>query len=221
MQRAPKGELYLWQGITVYVICLGLLFFIGNFYKDDLLSFYFNSRYNQQDLNPLSNTDRLMVALENKIQENPTNPNDYLQLGWIYYRKGASKEAIKVFFMALDLQPDHVGALYNIGLIYQEDKDYTKAEPYFEKILAKNPDHELAGLALIKVYYHTERYQAADNLLTQLNPYFTTNADYFYYQGLITDKLGRSEEAVLAFKKALTFDPEFKEVKEKLESLKN
>lgn len=221
MQQAPKRELYLWQAIVIYIICVALLFGLGKFYKDDILSFYFNSRFEQRDLNPVSNTDRLMIALENKIQENPTNPNDYLQLGWIYYQKGADKEALKVYLMALELQPDHAGALYNIGLIYLEEKDYPKAETYFKKILVNHQDHELAGMALIKVYYNTQRYQEADQLLNKLNPYFTTNADYFYYKGLITKELGRPEEAILNFKKALTFDPNFKEAKEKLEALEN
>lgn len=221
METTPRHQLFLWQGIIIYAFSVTLLFWVGNCYKEEIIAFYFNSGFNQQDLNPVSNTDRLMVTLENKIQENPTNPNDYLQLGWIYYQKGADKEAIKVFLMALNLQPDHAGALYNIGSIYLDEKDYNKAETYFKKILAKHPEHELAGLALIKVYYNTQRYQKADNLLTKLNPYFITSADYFYYQGLITEKMGRSEEAVLAYKKALSFDPNFTEAKEKLNALQH
>lgn len=220
MQDVSKRQLYLWQGIIIYVICVTLLFAFGNFYKDKFISYYYN-RFNQQELNPVSNQDRLMMALENKIQDNPTNPNDYLQLGWIYHQKGASKEAIKVYLMALNLQPDHAGALYNIGLIYAEEKEYAKAEHYYKKILAKHPDHELAGLALVKLFYDSAQYNEADKVLTEINSNYFTNADYFYYQGLVTEKLNRPEEAVLAYRKALSLDPDFKEAKARLHDLEN
>ena len=199
MTRLFNREIFLWQAFLIFVMLVTLLFLVG---------FYFVGK-NTEDIEPISKLDREMLRIENQIKVSPKNPDYYVQLGWVYYQKGSILDAKKAYTKALSLRENHPDALYNLGLIFMEEDDFSSAETYLGKIFERNPTHHLAALALGKVYLDSEKYEEAEELLIKFQDEFTTNADYFYYLGLICEKLGKRDEAIKYITKALNFDPKF------------
>lgn len=54
-------------------------------------------------------TNQQAIALD------PSNPQQYISLGGIYYQLGAWDEAIRQFQLAANLKPDYANAYYNLG----------------------------------------------------------------------------------------------------------
>lgn len=59
--------------------------------------------------------------------------------------------AIKEFEKSLKFYPYYVEAFYNIGLCYENQGNYEKAEEYYRKALEINPQYELAAYGLSRL----------------------------------------------------------------------
>jgi tetratricopeptide (TPR) repeat protein len=71
------------------------------------------------------------------------------------YRRGRFQDAEKMYKDVLRLNPDHVEALNNLGVVYIQKKDYTGAKSCFEKAIQLRPEfvepyYNLACLHSIK-----------------------------------------------------------------------
>jgi len=90
-------------------------------------------------------TDKLGKAedLLNELLESGTNSlNVFNTLGVLYRKKGDIKEAMKQYKKALRIHPDEPYIYYNIGRLYLDAKNATKAKTYFQAALDK--DHNFS-----------------------------------------------------------------------------
>lgn len=175
----------------------------------------------QAQIAPISKNDQEMLQLQKKVKSGSKDSDVYLKLGWIFYQKGAKEEAKRTYIKGFNLDKDHEGILYNLGLIFMEEKDYSRAEVYLERVVEKNKENDSASLALARAYVKNEKYPQAEQLLISLKDKFKANADYFYLFGLVCEKFNRLEVANSYYNVALKFDPEFKEAKDAQKRLKN
>lgn len=87
-------------------------------------------------------TDKLGKAedLLSELLASGTNSlNVFNTLGVLYRKKGDRKEALKQYKKALKVHPDEPYIYYNIGRLYLDVKDTTKAKTYFQ--IALDKDH--------------------------------------------------------------------------------
>jgi tetratricopeptide (TPR) repeat protein len=66
------------------------------------------------------------------------NPDDgYIRdsLGWYYFKKGKTKEALAELQLALKKVPDDVEILKHLAIIHKELKDYSRAKSFYESAL--------------------------------------------------------------------------------------
>ena len=76
-------------------------------------------------------------------------------------KNGNNKEAINFFLETLKLNPDHIKALNNIGLLYIENNNYELAFNYLKKAIDINPLYSKAYNNLGALYFKIKDYKQA------------------------------------------------------------
>ena len=76
-----------------------------------------------------------------KTTEKKIDREDIYEKAGMLYRSGRYQEAKKLYEAVLGLDPGHVEALNNLGVIYIRDKDYLRAEENFEKAVLLKPSY--------------------------------------------------------------------------------
>ena len=61
-------------------------------------------------------------------------------------RRGNDDEAMALYNRAANCFPSHVGALLNLGIMYEDMQRYDLAQSCYQRILDVYPDHEQARL---------------------------------------------------------------------------
>lgn len=82
------------------------------------------------------------------LTEHPKNISAYTNLGYIQLVKGFPAEAIRLFNLALKLDPDYEPLLLNLAGYFAYIKNNKQAIYYLQKILKKNPANVKAKQAL-------------------------------------------------------------------------
>ena len=104
-----------------------------------------------------------ILASQQAITLDPNNPQEYINLGGIYYQLGQWDNAIRQFQIAAALKPDLANAYYNLGHALQEKGNLADAmaqyetvgrlvandKPNFDKILKEIEDLKKESPALL------------------------------------------------------------------------
>ena len=116
--------------------------------------------------------------LDRAIAMDPTNGSFYSAKGNLYEKTKEFDKAVQMFEKALELNPEDVGALHNLGLMklnlviehhkevneimdvakYNEEaakvtQEYKDVLPYFEKVLKIKPDEKNSMTILKELYF--------------------------------------------------------------------
>lgn len=168
---------------------------------------------------PQQLAEQNIAELLRQANANPDDPQAYVELGWAYFTAGDTGRAEAAYAEALKLEPGHVPALANMGLLMTERRKYDEAERFYMQVLERSPGHELVrfnlgALAIKKGDLH----QAAEHLNHALraNP---VSGDAWYYLGIALEGLGEKAEALEAYRKALTFMPDDVQVRKAVRKL--
>lgn len=86
----------------------------------------------------------------------------YSNLGTIYATKAMNDDASPQFERALELNPYDVLALFNLGRLNSDKKDYLKAKEYFERLIEVTPEDPIAWYNLAGVYEQLDNPQISD-----------------------------------------------------------
>ena len=153
-------------------------------------------------------------ALRELLKAEALYPNDpYLQddLGLTYKAKKRLDLAIKHFKKALELKPDYAPAKNNLGTVYLDKKEWDTAIKYFKEI-SENMLYATPYIALSNLgwaYYNKKEYTLSETCYLKaldLEPKFI-NAQRGL--GLTYIAMGRIDEAVKIFEKAVKDYPKF------------
>ena len=77
-------------------------------------------------------------------------------------RYGNDNEAIRLYEQALSRPPYHLGALMNLGLLYEDKGNYAASAFCFRRVLAYDPTHERAKMYMQDIEATSERYYDDD-----------------------------------------------------------
>ncbi|PYV36429.1 MAG: hypothetical protein DMG06_30740 [Acidobacteria bacterium] len=79
------------------------------------------------------------------------NAQAHNSLGWIALKKGDAAAAQQHFERALQLDPNLMEAYINLGMLYKQASDYTRARANFETFLARaSPKKDRDSIPRIK-----------------------------------------------------------------------
>lgn len=126
------------------------------------------------------------------------------KLAVLYDRQGDQVRALKEFEQALAETPDDADLLNDFGYYYYRGRDWTAAEKFFRRAVAKKDDHAQAwtnlGLALGQQGRYQESYEAFARAVGPAAAHSNV--------GVLLAGHGRRSEALAAFRQALAANPQ-------------
>ena len=138
-----------------------------------------------------------------------TLANSWNNLGLIAAREGRTDEAIGYFAQALQLSPEHVVALENLGSAYRQRKDWDKARQSFERALAVSPDDAEANYGLGMVLAQTDDTEHARERLLRALQTRPAYPEALNNLGILYLRTQRRDEAVAKFEECIRVAPGF------------
>lgn len=120
------------------------------------------------------------------------------------------KLAKDLYIKILEIEHDHIGATNNIGLIFQELGEYTKAIDYYERALIINPNYldSLYNLGLL-----LSQLGIKEKAITYFEKIAKINPNYkhspYFNLGLIAHELGEGKEAINFYEKSIEINPNY------------
>jgi tetratricopeptide (TPR) repeat protein len=156
---------------------------------------------------------------ERTVEENPSDMQAVLSLGYAYQQAEQYDEALAEYERVLAEFPTETAALYNTGIIYFETGRDDEAETILWDVLEIDDSHVLAAKALGEYYAEQREYRS---LVEAVRPVVEKNesaADLQYLMGFAYENLGREDWAGVRYRLALKYFPDMAEAKEGLERL--
>ncbi len=91
------------------------------------------------------NADKFAVlTLQQAISLDPNNPQQYIDLGGVYYQLGQYDEAARQFQIAINMKKDYANAYYNLGHALEQKEDFQGALNAYQivrQLSAANPEN--------------------------------------------------------------------------------
>ncbi len=138
-----------------------------------------------------------------------------------WYRDDNNPEAIRQYEKTFRIDTNDVGPLFDIGNIYEYQKQWKQAKAAYRECVLQDPDYTEAYVQIGKILLHQD---SADKALRQFNIAISTSpvdAEAYFNKGLCFEKLGLKDSALNAFRQALVFDETLKEARERGQKLQN
>jgi tetratricopeptide (TPR) repeat protein len=89
--------------------------------------------------------DSAVAPLEKLARANPDNGQAWLYYGIALSRSGRSRKAMEALEITIQLMPDSIPALSELGYVYEADKQYQQALRIYEKAYAASNDPGIKG----------------------------------------------------------------------------
>ncbi len=134
-------------------------------------------------------------------------------------QKGDLLEARKAVQSALIIEENNIEALRREGYLYLEDRAYEEAKKVYEKILALDPNDDIAHDSLANTLHKLGEDEAAQDhhrKAIELDPEYAPH--YFNYANTLYD-MGLKEGALMNYKKTYELDDSIEEAKKMIEEL--
>lgn len=91
------------------------------------------------------NADKFTIlTLNQAVALDPNNPQQYIDLGGVYYQLGQYDEAIRHFETSINLKKNYANAYYNLGHAYEEKGQFDQANQIYQMVktlVADNPEN--------------------------------------------------------------------------------
>lgn len=91
------------------------------------------------------NADKFTIlTLNQAIALDPNNPQQYVDLGGVYYQLGQFDDAIRQFQIAVNLKQDYANGYYNLGHAYEEKQQFEQALAMYQtvkQLVKDNPEN--------------------------------------------------------------------------------
>ena len=138
-----------------------------------------------------------------------TLPNSWNNLGILSTREGRMNDAVEYFQKALQLNPDHLIALDNLGMAHRQLKHWDEARAAFERALSVSPTDPEANYGLGMVYAQTDDTVRASEYLHKALQAQPVYPEALNNLGILYLKTQRRDEAVASFEESIRVAPDF------------
>ena len=157
---------------------------------------------------------RVREAMARRLIE--TNPNGWFShnlLGIALRAQGNIEEAIKHFYAADRLNPDHTDVIFNLGNAFQSKGDFTEAIGFYHRVLMLEPAHpKVHNNLAIALQSQGEIGPAVEHFRAQLD-LSPTNPRALYNLATALVEASLSQEALGHLTTALSLDPQLRPAK--------
>ncbi len=146
--------------------------------------------------------------LQEILVKDPHNLDAALRLATAESALGRDQEAVAAYERAQAIAPDSPDVRTYLALHYAKTKDWQKAEPMLEQVLAQTPDKVPAIEALAMIREREGRLPDALALLQKLYTLRAPSGDELAHLGALAMQVGDTNAAVAAFEKVPGHDLE-------------
>ncbi len=154
-------------------------------------------------------TATALSSFQTAIEVNPTHFDSYIILGKVWSVENF-EYAESYYYQALEIFPESVEALYNIGLLYQNHSKYEEAYPIYDRIITIDSAAYFAyynkGYVLL---VSDSSYSGAIDQFEKSLVYYPYYHQAYYNIGLCYENLSEFELAEKNYKSALEISPQF------------
>ncbi len=152
-------------------------------------------------------------SLERAVQLHPgypgTLPNAWNNLGILAAREGHTDEAIRNFQRALQIDPDHVIALENLGNAYRQSKRWDDAKSVLQRAVQLSPDSPEANYGLGMVFAQLADTEHAYEYLQKALAARPAYPEALNNLGILYLRTQRQDQAESSFKESIRVAPSF------------
>lgn len=154
-------------------------------------------------------TATAVSSFQTAIEVDPNHYDSYIILGKIWLTENP-EYAESYYNQALEIQPESIEALYNMGILLQNQERYRETYPVYNRIIELDSSAYFAYynkgyVLLVSDSSYTEAIDEFENSL-RFYPYYH---QAFYNIGLCYENLGDEKTAEVNYRKALEIDPQF------------
>jgi len=132
----------------------------------------------------------------------------YFNIAMQHYASGNTQDAEAGFLRVLQMDPEHPGALLNLGKLKYEQNNYAEAEKYLKQALQLQPDSDDVINLLGAVYKAENKNEEAIALLADLAQRKNDPSLWLRVGNLYAD-MAYNDDAIRALNKALELDPSY------------
>ena len=211
-QATPSFRIDQWLNIVVVALLVAVLAGVG---------FFGYSIYRDRQIEDQSSaTGRIAAALGDQVRRSPNDTVLRVRYGEALGAMGKYQQAIDQFNAALKIDPKHVGAYLDLGMVAQLTKNFGAAEGYYQKVLSLtegqdyanvNPTREQAYFNLGTMMLDQKRYADAAGYFKASLRIRNDASDTYYSLAKAYQGLGDADAAIQQLEIALQFDPGFAE----------
>ena len=154
-----------------------------------------------------ANAKEGLTLLQRASELEPRHRTVWLALGTAYFSLKNFDAAVGAFQKQIELDPFHDRAYMALGTAYKLQRRYAEAEAAFKKQSEVNPLDPAPQHELVTLYFETERYSDAIPLLERAAGVAGAQADAHVSLGKAYLNVGRTDDAVVSFDKAIELSP--------------
>ena len=146
--------------------------------------------------------DAAIDAINRAKKLNPKDYNLIVSEANIRYRIGEVDKYKELIQQAVELQPDNVDLLFNLGVVSGELKDYKTAQSYYDKVIQINPKYVNALIASSVLIISQEQ-----AIVDEMNELGTSAADDKKFEELKSKRNQLYTDAIPYLEKAVEIAP--------------
>lgn len=198
-KKVKNDRFKWWQSLIILVITLAICLSAG---------YYVSEKYLWS-----KNSDLIAQQLAYNKAQVDQKPNDAslrVQLGYSYFLKGDTDNAIKQYLNAKNLDNKSFSAYLNLAIAYDKEGNNDNAlQNAIQAVKLSSQDYK-GYLLEGRSYRKLKMYDKATDALQQAIRFQPGNTDILYEVGLVAENQGSKSEAEKIYKEALSYDPTFK-----------
>lgn len=154
----------------------------------------------------------LALSLTSHVIAQTTEADVYVAQGVLDFDEKRYDEATANFRRALEIEADHVEALYYMGVVNMAQRRPDQAVPFLERARAKAPTDTSVAYQLGLAYFAQQQYDKALPLLEEVFRTNPTQDGLGYYVGFMRYRSKDYRGAVNAFRAGRSSDPEIQQL---------
>jgi tetratricopeptide (TPR) repeat protein len=131
--------------------------------------------------------------------------SDYFQEG---YEEKNQKRKISLYQRAIEINPDYGKAYYNMGIAYNELKEYKNAIDAYERAIEINLDYGKAYCNMGNVYDELKEYKNAIDAYERAIEINPDDGKAYYNMGNVYNELKEYQNAIDAYERAIEINPD-------------
>ncbi len=155
----------------------------------------------------MGDTVKAISSMQTAVEQNPEYYDAYVQLGLLFAAQH-NKLAIDYYNNALNINPQSIEVLYNLGMFYQENEMSDNAINSYNSILKIEPKHKNATYNIGYIYLvYLNKYNEAIKYFSDAIKIDPKYADAYYNRGLCYEMLGDKANAKIDYNNAMRITP--------------